>query len=631
MNDQAKRKFEELRREGLLPSPKGVAVAILEATQRQNSSVGDIVPLVQMDPAMAGRILRYANSAHAFSHRPIASLKQAITFLGLFRVRQIALAFALIEEYRTGDCPGFDYPGYWSSALATGIAAQQLAAHASCPPDESFTCGALSGIGRLAFATAYPYEYAELISAGLGDRQLGETESERFGIDHNTLSAEMLVDWGLPDVFATAVRYHEDPTSAPCAPGSRAFALTSALHFAMRIGQLLNLDEAQRWDRVPSLFNAAALTGIEKDEVPGLVENVVRQWQEWAHELNLPTRAYPDLQALLAAPPIAAGDDDPNVLMVLPLRVALMVRNPARLEQLVRTLDQLGLASEVVPDWPAMGTLLRDFPVDVAIAEVDGVSPRVLDEVRTLRKLAGPGLYLLAAIPRETEPDVARLMLAGASDYLLHDASSAALLARLTNAQRQVSLQNTVKTERELAVSSSGEWARANRRLIHDALTDVLTQLPNRRYGMDRFVQEWSVSTSNSLPISCLMLDIDYFKKVNDQRGHDIGDMVLRQMAAVVGTNCRRSDIVFRYGGEELCVICPSTNQHDAVQLAERIVQAVRQAAFGPPEASFKLTLSIGLAVRSASTAGVEDLLSQADTALYAAKAGGRDRVVAAA
>jgi len=102
---------------------------------------------------MAGRILRYANAAHGGSLRHIASLPQAIVFLGLFRVRQVALGFSLIDHYRSGNCLAFDYQAYWTASLAASIAAQQVAHRAQCPPDESFTCGLLSGVGRLALAT----------------------------------------------------------------------------------------------------------------------------------------------------------------------------------------------------------------------------------------------------------------------------------------------------------------------------------------------------------------------------------------------------------------------------------------------------------------------------------------------
>jgi diguanylate cyclase (GGDEF)-like protein len=623
-------RFEELRSDGMLPSPHGVAQAVLEMTRRPDASIQNITPLVQMDPAMAGRMLRYANAAHGGSLRHIASLKQAITFLGLFRVRQIALAFSLIDQYRAGTCPSFDYAGYWTTSLATGIAAQELAPLAHSPPDESFTCGLLSGIGRLAIATVYPDQYAELLRLDLTGNSMCNEELTRFGIDHATLSAEMLLGWGLPDIFANAVRHHEQPADIPFTPGSRAHTLTMSLYFAMRIGQLLNLDETQRWDQVPALYHAAAQLGIEEADVPPLVERVMVGWQGWAKELKLPTRTHPDLRALLSSPPVSMSKPDMSALMILPLRVVLMVRDPGRLQALAKTLEAMGLQSESASDITGICRLLRENTPDVAIIDVGGSSDEAIEQLRMLRDEAGNSLHCIALIPTEAEGDAPRLMLAGASDYLLYNASEAALTARLSTAQQLLSLQGAVKAERELAVSTAGEWARTNRRLLHEALTDPLTQIPNRRYGMDRFAQEWSIASSSDLPMACLMLDIDHFKRVNDQRGHDVGDLVLRQVAEIVERSCRRGDIVFRYGGEEFCVISPSTGLREGLNLGERITGAVRSSHFGKPEDRFQITLSIGVAVRKAEMLGPDNLISMADGALYAAKDNGRDRVSAA-
>lgn len=630
MDDTTRLRFEELKSGGMLPSPQGVALSVLDMTQRADANIQDIIRLVQMDPAMAGRMLRYANVAHGGSLRHIVSLKQAITFLGLFRVRQIALAFSLIDQYRSGTCHAFDYAGYWTTSLATGIAAQQLAPLAHSPPDESFSCGLLSGIGRLALATAYPREYAEVLDLGLNGTALRNEELTRFGIEHAILSSEMLLGWGLPDIFASAVRHHEQPAEAPFAPSTRAHTLTMSLHFAMRIGQLLNLDEARRWDQVPSLFHAAAQLGLEEHEVPLLVERVMAGWQEWAHELKLPTRAYPDLRALLAAPPVLAGEGDMSALMITPLRIVLMVRDPERLSALADMIRAMGMHADLATDWAGIRRMLHEVPPDVAIVDVGGYGNDAIEQLRLLRNEAGNALHCIALVPADEEGNVARLMLAGASDYLLYNFTEAALIARLANARNLVSLQSAVKAERELAVSSSGEWARSNRRLLHEALTDPLTQVPNRRYGMDRFEQEWSIASSNALPISCMMLDIDHFKHVNDQWGHDVGDVVLRQVAAIIERSCRRSDVVFRYGGEEFCVISPSTGLREAKQLGERIAAAVRDNRFGTADESFPVTLSIGVAVRTKDMNGPNDLISVADQALYAAKEGGRNRVVAA-
>ncbi len=630
MPDSTRRRFEELKAGGLLPSPKGVALTVLDMTGRPNASIHDITRLVQVDPAMAGRILRYANAAQGGALRHIVSLQHAITFLGLFRVRQIALGFSLMDRYRSGVCRAFDYTAYWTESLATAIAAQRLAVEAQSPPDESFTCGLLSGIGRLALATSYPKQYGVVLQANLAGQILMDAEREHFGIDHANLSAEMLLGWGLPEIFTDAVRYHEEPADAPFPPGTRAQALTAALHLAARIGELLNLDEARRWEKIPSLYHAAARLGMEAAEVPSLVADVVVGWQGWARELNLPARSHVDVQSLLASPPAQAGEGDGTGASFIPLRVMQVMASSERQAALATTLSALGALVEQAEN-PADAVRMDDSnPPDVAIIDLETAGTDAMDRVRALRAAAGNALHVIALIPASAESDVARLLQAGVSDYLLYEHTEAALVARLSNAQQLVSLRGAVRAERELAVSSSGDWARANRRLLHEALTDPLTQLANRRYGLDRFAQEWSVASSNELPLSCMMFDIDHFKRVNDERGHDVGDLVLQQVAAVIGRDCRRSDIVFRYGGEEFCCICPNTGMTEAFQLAERIAATIREGRYGLAEDRFALTMSIGVAVRADDTADPAALIVKADRALYAAKHGGRDRVVAA-
>ncbi|MCU0841857.1 MAG: diguanylate cyclase [Thiobacillaceae bacterium] len=631
MIEDARRRFEDLKATGLLPSPKGVALAVLELTQKPDASIQSLTRLVQTDPAMAGRLLRYANAAHGGSLRHIASLPHAIVFLGLFRVRQIALGFSLIDQYRAGGCASFDYLGYWTASLAAGITAQQVAHQAQCPPDESFTCGLLSGVGRLALATVFPHEYDGLLARNLTGLDLRGAEAERFGLHHADLSGELLQDWGLPEIFCQAVRHHELPAEAPFAPGSRVQALTAVLHFAAKVGHLLTMDAAQRWERVPSLYHAAAQLGLEDHEVPPLFEAIVGQWQDWGRELRLPTHDFSDLRTLLTAPPDPAAGGGDASLVVMPLRVALVARNAALLRRLADTLDGMGLGVELATDRDGAARLLRDGATDIVMVELDGAGAESADLLRALRDTpGGRHAYCIALIPPEAEADVARLMLAGASDYLLHQHSEAALLARLNTAQRVVALQGAVRAERESVARSSGEWARSNRRLMQEALTDPLTQVPNRRYGLDRFAQEWSFAAHSGTPLACLMLDIDHFKRINDERGHDVGDLVLAQVARAVEDTCRKNDVVFRYGGEEFCVVCPSTQLSDAVLLGGRIVKAVRQGRFGEEGNRFPVTLSVGVAVRSADTPDAEALIARADRALYHAKANGRDRVMAA-
>lgn len=627
MNEQTKQRFEELKASGLLPSPKGVALAVLELTQQNDVSIQTLTHLVQTDPAMTGRMLKYANAAHGGSLRHIASLSHAIVFLGIFRVRQIALGFSLIDHYRTGTCAGFDYTGYWTASLATGITAQHVARQAQCPPDETFTCGLLAGVGRLALATAFPTEYSDILQRELAELALREAELNQFGVDHAALSSELLQDWGLPEIFHQAVRFHELPGDAPFPAGSRVQALTAALHLAARIGQLLNLENSQRWERVPALYHAAAQLGLEDHELPPLVEQVVREWQDWGRELRLPTREFTDIHTLLSAQP---AEGEMAALVVLPMRVALVAQSPALLRNLADTLDAMGLRVALAGDRDSALRLLREAPADLLMVEMPRTMADGVDLVRALRATEhGRQAYCIALITPDQETDVARLMLAGASDYLLSNFSEAALLARLNAAQRVVALQGAVRAERESTIKGSGEWARSNRRLMQEALTDPLTQVPNRRYGLDRFRQEWSFASHSGTPLVCMMLDVDHFKRVNDTYGHEVGDHVLIQVAAVLERICRKNDMVFRYGGEEFCLVCPNTSQADASLLGERILAAMRKESFGKAPQRFHATISIGMVEMDKATASVEALMERADQALYVAKSQGRDRLVA--
>jgi diguanylate cyclase (GGDEF)-like protein len=304
------------------------------------------------------------------------------------------------------------------------------------------------------------------------------------------------------------------------------------------------------------------------------------------------------------------------------------VNDPERYRDLAQTLTAMGLQVDHVVDLIDIQQLLRQNRPDIAIIDAGNPDSNATAQLSELRRVAGSGLHIIVLIPADAEDRVAQLLHAGAADYLLYNFTESALIARLSNAQRLLSLQEAVRSERELAVSSSGEWARANRRLLHEALTDPLTQLPNRRYGLDRFAQEWDIAVSNNLPIACLMLDIDHFKRVNDERGHDVGDIVLHQIGRVIEGCCRRSDIIFRYGGEEFCGFCPSTALAEALQLAERIATAVRDDSYGRPEDLFHITLSIGVAVRTPTMTQSSELIELADKTLYAAKADGRNRVL---
>ena len=195
----------------------------------------------------------------------------------------------------------------------------------------------------------------------------------------------------------------------------------------------------------------------------------------------------------------------------------------------------------------------------------------------------------------------------GADDFLGKPVSEGELLARMRSGSRVLELE---------------------RRLSVMARTDSLTGLMTQHCFYESLDKEWHRTQRFHLPLSCVMLDLDFFKQVNDVHGHPAGDSVLKPVAELLVDNCRASDSVCRYGGEEFCVMLPETTEADAALWAERV--RARLAALRSPMGlrDLRLTGSFGVAQSRADTQNSEELVDLADQALLCAKRMGRDRVV---
>lgn len=165
------------------------------------------------------------------------------------------------------------------------------------------------------------------------------------------------------------------------------------------------------------------------------------------------------------------------------------------------------------------------------------------------------------------------------------------------------------------------------------AITCPLTGLYNRRYMMGHLETLLEKSKVSKKPVSFLIIDIDFFKLVNDDHGHDVGDEVLKEFAARLASNTRGVDLACRYGGEEFVVVMPDTELAAANPVAERLRAEVeaKQFSIRGGDNAIDLTISIGVAESEGETDDVESLLRRADQALYKAKQDGRNRVVSAA
>jgi diguanylate cyclase (GGDEF)-like protein len=171
-------------------------------------------------------------------------------------------------------------------------------------------------------------------------------------------------------------------------------------------------------------------------------------------------------------------------------------------------------------------------------------------------------------------------------------------------------------------------------RLLISGLTDPLTELHNRRYLDRRLNEELSRASRYHQPLSCLFIDADHFKRINDNHGHQAGDSVLKELANRIRSQLRASDVATRYGGEEFALLLPQTHLNEALLLAERIRQEVAQTPIYLDNGlQLSLTVSIGVSEtlpmlgKSRHREVGENLLASADQALYQAKANGRNRI----
>ncbi len=196
----------------------------------------------------------------------------------------------------------------------------------------------------------------------------------------------------------------------------------------------------------------------------------------------------------------------------------------------------------------------------------------------------------------------------------------AALLSQLRANRRELEVRVQERT---------AQLRTANAQLETLAVTDALTGLLNRRALFDLFRREIERAHRHRRELAVIMFDIDYFKAINDRHGHAAGDVVLKQVAAIAAKATRSTDTVARYGGEEFVLIAPETDKSSALELAERMRAALQSAEMRIDHQSLTVTASFGVAMLRGDDAKPEEVLRRADEALYAAKGGGRNRVVA--
>ncbi len=470
-----------------LPSLPAVAIRIIDLVQQPDVTVAELADAIAVDPALAGKVLKTANSPMYAQARGISRLRDAVMLLGLRTVKTLALGFSLIDQLKMEGHGGFDHKRFWEQSLYAATAARTIAKRSGLPdPEEAFLGGLMQGLGVLACQQSLGEEYVAIYNeAGFDMTRLRELEQATFGFDHITVSAALAARWNFPESLAACLVHASEPEQAPAA-------------------------------------------------------------------------ARPVVQSVAAGCRVAEvflGDGDADAVEMYRLACQSWFRMDA---------DQAD-------------AMLEDIDTDA----------RVMRGVLELPGGTAPTAGEILARANETL----------ATMYLESEADN----ARLERERDQFSIE---------------------------ASSDALTGVANRREFERVLDQQMRLAARYGFRVSIAMLDLDHFKRVNDTYGHQAGDEVLRQTAAVVRKSVRSSDTVARYGGEEFIVVMPNTPLGGAASLSNRVRAALDAHVVEYEGNDIFVTMSVGVATFDPKSGiSAEDLVAAADGALYEAKEAGRNAV----
>jgi len=448
---------------GRLPSPSGVALRVMRLCQDDNATLAEIARHAASDPALAARLVRAANAPVCARRRPAVAVKDALMVLGMPQVRSLALGFALVDENRSGACRAFDYLAFWSRSLAVALAAQCLAGRGRViAPEELFTCGLLSDIGRLALASLFPTGYAELLSElpAPADTPLALRERNRFGADRDDLTRALLVDWGIPTPLVAAIGARHAPEAAGLEADGRPLQIARLLGIADRLADLCLLAGAPDAETWTALQTDALRIGLDTAALNQVSTEAVAQWHDWSavfqlqgaeapHPLAQEEVAGPAARAPTAQPVALIVDDDAGVRASLAKVIAAEGYEVACAEN---GRQALKIAMQCRP---------RLVVTDLIMPEMDGLAlVRALRETR-----AGRAMYVILLASLENEDHLVEAFAAGADDYVCKPVVSRVLAARLRAAGRILEQQNELTHDAEALRQLAGELALDKRTL----------------------------------------------------------------------------------------------------------------------------------------------------------------------
>lgn len=639
---------QEVNNLQLVPS---AALKLLRLTQDSNTQLSDLAKIIETEPALAAKVLRNVNSAAYCLPHKIASIKRAVNFLGFSAVRRSALDLLFYNKLINHQLKReFNLLFFWQHCLFVAALSKRIADVLKHPePDLVYTAGLLHDIGKIVLETASRLTYSDFLQSIKPQYQITpENEQRFFGLTHSQIGYLFCLEWQLPNAITAVVCYHHD--SFNIAEQYQGFRLETAIvAFADYVAWMQGIGSVMEFCHPALDKNVHEMIEVDKLDLADLLQKVDQDMQLTQEfygiqfpspaqlraslvktSLNL-TRLNPDLEnAASPLTPAFSGkliiphrglypkDFVPKTLEAIQQeynynRVILLQINPQ---------DRSFFAAF---SWPEM--LLPELKVfNIKIDKITG------GLLQCLRKKTG------MLIKSELKIYQSFFDLLGCKEFIAVPVIQEGKLMGLIYADNYHSNTALYEYQAKEIMPLADELglalhkAKQFRVEKHKAQLDPLTQLYNKGK-----IQEYLTGLFNQPEVyrhemAIGFIDIDRFKRLNDNCGHQAGDDALKLIAETIKSLTRPSDFVGRYGGEEFIFVLCKAGEKGALQYAERIRKEIeRQGELIKPR--FKnqtITASIGLALYHPAYSHFNEMIEAADQAMYLAKELGRNRVVMA-
>lgn len=605
-------RFDELKASGNLPSPSAVALEILRLTQSPDYRLEDLLRPIQVDPILCGRLLKIANSALHADLAPILSIKDALMRVGTKALTHLALSLSVLDRSRHGACQAFDYDAFWSTSLLRALAMQKLTLNDfPLQPAEAFSIGLMAEIGRLALAQIYPEEYASCLDNHYGN--LLQQEETAFLINHQQVTLAMLREWGMPEWILSAL--HQTHCKNFSASDPKIATLANQLALSAIISGELGTDAGV--GHLPVLLRNLQLDFQALNQIRGAL---YFEWRSWGKLLCIPIQ-----DAQMGRSEQIPADSSQEAEQKL--KILLVDDDRTELHILFSYLSQQRYDVIIAKDGAQALEQLLLYQPNIVIADYMMANMDGLTLTKALRASEQTQAVYIILITSDTDNSTMSAAFdAGVNDFIVKPIKHDELKARIIGAKRFLIQQQQKTDERNYIRRQAFHFAAEKRKTELISNTDPLTGLPNRRYALERLDEEWANFMLADKPFSILSLDLDLFKAVNDNFGHEVGDKVLMHFAQLLRQTIRSVDTACRMGGEEFIVVAPNSELDTIRNLCERIRDTVEKQQPTTLKLSRLITVSIGGAVANRMTdTSWSDTLKRSDDALYAAKASGRN------